>query len=113
MIERFKQIFSGLDRAHGVYKKGETQNGVKQKGKAFIKKEPVTDELWQKHLDGVESLGIIPVRDAVKDLALPFPKIIVEIIPVSICFVFGKGFDLLVDVFFCNFGEKMGEKAIG
>ena len=68
MIEKFKEIFSGLDRAHGVYKKGDTQNGVKQKGKAFIKKEPVTDELWQKHLDGEESLGIIPVRDAIKDL---------------------------------------------
>ena len=28
-------------------------DGNKVKGKSFVKREPVTDELWQKHLDGV------------------------------------------------------------
>ena len=64
MIEKFKSIFSGLDRAHGVTVVGESiSNGTKIKGKSFVKREPVTDELWQKHLDGEESLGVIPIND--------------------------------------------------
>ena len=63
MIEKFKQIFQGLDRAHGVTIVGESNgNGTKVKGKSFVKREPVTDELWQKHLDG-DSLGVIPIND--------------------------------------------------
>ena len=64
MIERFKNIFEGLDRAHGVTLVGESNgDGNKIKGKSFVKREPVTDELWQKHLDGADSLGIIPIND--------------------------------------------------
>ena len=64
MIEKFKQIFTGLDRAHGVTKVGESNgNGKKIKGVSFIKREPVTDDLWQKHLDGTDSLGVIPIND--------------------------------------------------
>ncbi len=64
MIERFKNIFEGLDRAHGVTIVGESNgNGQKVKGKSFVKREPVTDELWQKHLEGVDSLGVIPIND--------------------------------------------------
>ena len=64
MIERFKNIFYGLDRAHGVTLVGESNSdGNKIKGKSFVKREPVTDELWQKHLDGADSLGIIPIND--------------------------------------------------
>ena len=64
MIEKFKKIFTGLDRAHGVTVVGESiTNGTKIKGKSFVKREPVTDELWQKHLDGKESLGVIPIND--------------------------------------------------
>ena len=58
MIERFKNIFEGLDRAHGVTIVGESNgNGQKVKGKSFVKREPVTDELWQNHLNGTENLG--------------------------------------------------------
>ena len=64
MIERFKNIFYGLDRAHGLTLVGESNgDGNKIKGKSFVKREPVTDELWQKHLDGADSLGIIPIND--------------------------------------------------
>ena len=64
-MERFRQIFTGLMRAHGctyVDKKG--ADGLKVKGKSFVKREPVTDELWQNHLNGIEpSLGIIPINE--------------------------------------------------
>ena len=64
MIEKFKNIFQGLDRAHGVTIVGESNgNGTKIKGKSFVKREPITDELWQKHLDGKDSLGVIPIND--------------------------------------------------
>jgi|TARA_R100001480_G_scaffold5526_1_gene12422 hypothetical protein len=63
-IERFKNIFTGLERAHGVTKIGESNgNGTKVKGQSFVKREPVTDELWNLHLQGKESLGIIPIND--------------------------------------------------
>ena len=45
-MERFRQIFTGLMRAHGctyVDKKG--ADGLKVKGKSFVKREPVTEEL--------------------------------------------------------------------
>ncbi len=64
-MERFRQIFTGLMRAHGctyVDKKG--ADGLKVKGKSFVKREPVTEELWQNHLNGIEpSLGIIPINE--------------------------------------------------
>ena len=64
MIEKFKSIFAGLDRAYGVTIVEDTKgSGIKIKGKSFVKRQPVTDNLWQKHLDGEENLGIIPIND--------------------------------------------------
>ena len=64
-VANFKDIFKGLDRARGVTyvdKKGE--DGQKIKGKSFVTREKVTDDLWNKHLQGIEpSLGIIPIND--------------------------------------------------
>ena len=64
-MEDFRKIFTGLKRAHGctfVDKKG--ADGLKIKGTSFVKREPVTDELWQNHLNGIEpSLGIIPINE--------------------------------------------------
>ena len=62
--ERFKEIFIGLERAHGVTKVGQSNgDGTKVQGKSFIKREPVTDQLWLDHLEGRNSLGIIPIND--------------------------------------------------
>jgi hypothetical protein len=64
MVESFKEIFTGLQRAHGVTKVGHSNgDGTKVQGKSFIKREPVTDKLWLKHLQGTDSLGIIPIND--------------------------------------------------
>lgn len=62
-ITRFKQIFAGLDIAYGTYKIEKERQDGKQNGKATIVRQPPTDDLWVKHLKGVEpSLGIIPIR---------------------------------------------------
>ena len=63
-VENFKNIFKGLDRAHGVTKLGTSNgNGEKVKGQSFVKREPVTDQLWANHLKGIDSLGVIPIND--------------------------------------------------
>ena len=45
MFERFKKLFTGLERAHGQYVAGDLDEKGKKGGKAFIKKAPVTDTL--------------------------------------------------------------------
>ena len=64
-VEKFKNIFQGLDRARGVtYVDKKGADGQKIKGKSFVAREPVTEELWSNHLQGKEpSLGIIPIND--------------------------------------------------
>jgi hypothetical protein len=62
-ITRFKAIFSGLDVAYGTYRIEGSKESGKQAGKAVVVRKPPTDDLWIKHLEGVEpSLGIIPIR---------------------------------------------------
>ena len=64
-MNKFKEIFSGLTIAYGQYQPGDRgENGTKQKGKAFIVRKPVTDELWTNHLAGEgAALGIIPITE--------------------------------------------------
>ena len=45
-VKKFKSIFYGLDRAYGQYKSDGQQVNGKAGGQAFIKKAPVTDQLW-------------------------------------------------------------------
>ena len=64
MIDKFITIFKGLERAHGCTNIAPvTENGVKVKGQSFVRRQPVTPQLWQDHLEGKQSLGIIPIRD--------------------------------------------------
>jgi hypothetical protein len=62
-LEKFRAIFSGLDIAYGTYVIKSERGDGKQAGKATVVRKPPTEDLWIKHLDGVEpSLGIIPIR---------------------------------------------------
>lgn len=64
-LERFKGLFNGLDRVHGKFEidKDLSSRQVKVQGKAVTVKAAVTRELYQKHLDGEQGLGIVPIRD--------------------------------------------------
>ena len=64
-MDDFIKIFAGLDRAHGVtYVDRKGADGQKIKGKSFVQREFVTNEMWENHLKGIEpSLGIIPITD--------------------------------------------------
>jgi len=62
--KKFREIFRGLDRAYGVYYKGETKENGKLSGKAYIKKEPLLEEYYKNHLEGQDpSLGVVPIMD--------------------------------------------------
>ena len=65
MLERLKEIFKGLDTAYGQTKKtAEVRPNGKQEVRSFTIKQPVTDHLWQSHIDGVEpALGIVPINE--------------------------------------------------
>lgn len=62
--QRFMTLFAGLPRAYGIYKTPmNLPAGSKRKGDAKTMQEPVTEPLWQQHLDGDIQLGIVPIRD--------------------------------------------------
>jgi hypothetical protein len=62
---KFKEIFEGNNSAYGqLILSGSTTDKGKAEGKAFIKRQPVTDILWQEHLDGKDpALGVIPINE--------------------------------------------------
>ena len=62
--EKFMELFSGLNRAYGHYEIREQRDDGKKQGRAATIRKEVTPELWEKHLRGEESLGIIPINDS-------------------------------------------------
>lgn len=65
MIERLRSIFAGLESAYGATKiTNEIRHDGKNEVRSFTVKRPVTDELWENHLKGVEpALGIVPINE--------------------------------------------------
>ena len=52
-MDKFIQIFTGLQRAHGcTHVEKKNADGTKIKGKSFVKRERVTESLWNNHLNG-------------------------------------------------------------
>ena len=62
---KFKEIFEGNNSAYGIMKRtGETTDKGKAVAKALVKRKPITDKLWQEHLEGKDpALGIIPINE--------------------------------------------------
>lgn len=67
LINRFMEIFHGLERAYGTYDLKRTRKvkraGEKILGKPKTKHNNVTPELWKNHIEGRQGIGIIPIRD--------------------------------------------------
>ena len=62
---KFKEIFEGNNSAYGqlILSGAKTDKG-KAEGKAFIKRQPISDQLWEDHLAGKEpALGVIPINE--------------------------------------------------
>ena len=64
MLERFKEIFAGLETAYGqTIMTGEIRDDGKNEAECTVVHKPVTNELWQKHLKGeFPALGIVPIK---------------------------------------------------
>ena len=55
-------MFSGFTDAYGTYEiTGTKEETGKIEGRALTLREPVTQELWTRHLNGIKGLGIIPL----------------------------------------------------
>ena len=64
MIDRFINIFEGLNSAHGGFKKDKSKLPGKSEGTHFVRREEVTRAMWENHLNGIgPSLGIMPVNE--------------------------------------------------
>ena len=61
-LQKFKDIFRGCESAYGKYVvEYVDEDKNKQTGHGYTVKKPVTDELWQQHLEGKEDpLGVVP-----------------------------------------------------
>ena len=63
MHEQLLELFDGLPDAHGEYLPTDrTSAKGKREGKHKVVKEPVTAEVWEKHLAGEVGLGMFPLR---------------------------------------------------
>ena len=63
MIDKFINIFEGLNSAHGGFKKDKSKLPGKSEGTHFVRREEVTRAMWENHLNGIgPSLGIMPVN---------------------------------------------------
>ena len=65
MKEKFIEIFSGLNIAYGRFIPEDKNDAGKLQGKNQIIREPngLPEELWEDHLNGKVSLGIIPIDE--------------------------------------------------
>ena len=68
LASRFNSLFTGLGRSHGEYSvppgaKADAKG--KLQGKALTVHTAVTEELWTRHLEGINSfgLGVVPITD--------------------------------------------------
>ena len=66
LATKFMSVFSGLERAYGIYEivgTKHTAKGLKKDGRGRTLQEPLSLVRWQQHLDGEVSLGVIPLKD--------------------------------------------------
>lgn len=64
LAQKFMALFAGRDNVRGTFTTNSPgAKGEKVGGKAYTITRPITETTWENHLNGVESLGLIPIRD--------------------------------------------------
>lgn len=81
LAERFMKLFSGLDRAHGVFEIQRKNQAGKMTGKAKTVASAPTLELWRKHTKGEQGIGIVPIKD---DATVSFAAIDIDTYDIDI-----------------------------
>ena len=77
---RIWDLFAGLDRAYGTYQVTDAE-GKKLSGQARTVQQPLTRDVWELHLSGERSLGVIPIRD---DNTVAFAAIDIDTYPLDL-----------------------------
>ena len=82
LVTKFKDIFTGLERAHGVFeKKNEPQEGLKVEAHMKTVHEPPSLDKFERHLKGeYPAMGIVPINDEDK---CKFGAIDIDIYPID------------------------------
>jgi len=82
LVKRFKDIFTGLERAHGVFeKKNEPQEGKKVEAHMMTVHEAPSIEKFERHLKGeYPAMGIVPIND---DDQCKFGAIDIDVYPLD------------------------------
>lgn len=100
LAKDFADLFSGLERAHGVSKPlGRTSERGKAEHKYVTKHEPVTPEAWERHLAGEEGLVITPIRD---DGTVVFGAVDVDVYPLDLALLAGHVKELSLPLTVCR-----------
>lgn len=82
IAKSFASLFEGYGNAYGTFKVTTTrEHDQKKKGIAKLIKEPVELYLWIHHLEGRQSLGIVPIR---ADNMCVFGAIDIDVYPINI-----------------------------
>lgn len=63
LAKRFMDLFAGHASAYGTYDIDSKNTGLKVQGTAVTKRAPVTEALWEGHLNGTKGIGIVPIRE--------------------------------------------------
>tara|TARA_R110000796_G_scaffold19904_4_gene59522 strand:- start:72 stop:1631 length:1560 start_codon:yes stop_codon:yes gene_type:complete len=82
LVKKFKNIFTGLERAHGVFEKSnEPQQGKKVEARMKTVHEPPTLDKFELHLKGeYPAMGIVPIND---DNECVFGAIDIDVYPLD------------------------------
>jgi hypothetical protein len=88
---RFMRLFKGLDRAYGRYQRDpntDEPSNPKKGGKGETHRDPITTDHYDRHLEGTEMLGVIPIQDGnvvefaaidIDDYTLNIPELIEKV----------------------------------
>lgn len=62
-LAQFKLLFTGRDSCYGVHvpDKSPYVEGEKRKGSSYTEKTAITDEVYEEHINGVKSIGVVPL----------------------------------------------------
>lgn len=91
-LAQFKLLFTGRDSCYGVHvpDKSPHVEGEKRKGSSYTEKTAITDEVYEEHIKGTKSIGIVPLTG---DNKVWFAAIDIDVYPLDprrFCFFFAE-----------------------
>lgn len=93
-LAQFVSLFAGRTSCYGVHvpEAGVHKEGEKLKGASFTEKQPLTISVYEDHINGIKSIGVVPINE---DNKVNFAAIDVDVYPLD-------------PVYFCKFFSRFG-----